>query len=106
VRLAWLLIGSRPVAAAEDVAQDAMAAVYRAFERIDSPSAYLRRGGRQHHSIRYWGGCGPRPRSPEERLRRVLREQAQALDVQPAEWHAHEPKPASSSISPVSPDRS
>ena len=41
VRLAWLLTGSRP--AAEDVAQDAMAAVYRAFERIESPSAYLRR---------------------------------------------------------------
>jgi len=41
VRLAWLLTGSRPVA--EDVAQDAMAAVYRAFERIESPSAYLRR---------------------------------------------------------------
>jgi RNA polymerase sigma factor (sigma-70 family) len=41
VRLAWLLTGSRPVA--EDVAQDAMAAVYCAFERIESPSAYLRR---------------------------------------------------------------
>jgi RNA polymerase sigma factor (sigma-70 family) len=41
VRLAWLLTGSRPVA--EDVTQDAMAAVYRAFERIASPSAYLRR---------------------------------------------------------------
>jgi RNA polymerase sigma-70 factor (sigma-E family) len=41
VRLAWLLTGSRPVA--EDVAQDAMAAVYCAFERIEAPSAYLRR---------------------------------------------------------------
>lgn len=41
VRLAWLLTGSRQ--AAEDVAQDAMAAVYRAFERIEAPSAYLRR---------------------------------------------------------------
>jgi len=41
VRLAWLLTGSRP--AAEDVAQDAMAAVYRAFERIELPGAYLRR---------------------------------------------------------------
>ena len=41
VRLAWLLTGSRPVA--EDVAQDAMAAVYRAFERVESPKAYLRR---------------------------------------------------------------
>jgi RNA polymerase sigma factor (sigma-70 family) len=41
VRLAWLLTGSRPVA--EDVAQDAMAAVYCAFERIASPGAYLRR---------------------------------------------------------------
>jgi len=41
VRLAWLLTGSRPVA--EDVAQDAMAAVCRGFERIELPSAYLRR---------------------------------------------------------------
>jgi RNA polymerase sigma-70 factor (sigma-E family) len=41
VRLAWLLTGSRP--GAEDVTQDAMAAVYRAFERVESPSAYLRR---------------------------------------------------------------
>jgi RNA polymerase sigma-70 factor (sigma-E family) len=41
VRLAWLLTGSRP--GAEDVVQDAMAAVYRAFERIELPSAYLRR---------------------------------------------------------------
>ena len=41
VRLAWLLTGSQPVA--EDVVQDAMAAVYRAFGRVQSPSAYLRR---------------------------------------------------------------
>ncbi len=41
VRLAWLLTGSRP--AAEDVVQDAMSAVNRAFGRIESPSAYLRR---------------------------------------------------------------
>jgi RNA polymerase sigma factor (sigma-70 family) len=41
VRLAWLLCGSR--AAAEDVVQDAMTAVYRSFERVESPAAYLRR---------------------------------------------------------------
>jgi RNA polymerase sigma-70 factor (sigma-E family) len=41
VKLAWLLTGSLPVA--EDVVQDAMAAVYCAFERIESPRAYLRR---------------------------------------------------------------
>lgn len=41
VRLAWLLTGSQPVA--EDVVQDAMAAVYRAFDRVESPGAYLRR---------------------------------------------------------------
>jgi len=41
VRLAWLLTGSQP--GAEDVVQDAMAAVYRAFDRVESPGAYLRR---------------------------------------------------------------
>lgn len=41
VRLAWLLTGSK--AAAEDVVQNAMAEVYRARSRIDSPEAYLRR---------------------------------------------------------------
>lgn len=41
VRLAWLLTGSR--AAAEDVVQDAMTAVFRAFERIECPGAYLHR---------------------------------------------------------------
>ena len=41
VRLAWLLTGSQP--GAEDVVQDAMAAVYRAFDRLESPGAYLRR---------------------------------------------------------------
>jgi RNA polymerase sigma factor (sigma-70 family) len=41
VRLAWLLTGSR--AAAEDVVQDAMTAVYCAFARVESPRAYLRR---------------------------------------------------------------
>ncbi len=50
VRLAWLLTGSRPVA--EDVAQDAMAAVYRAFERVESPSAYLRRA--VVNTVRSW----------------------------------------------------
>lgn len=41
VRLAWLLTGSQP--AAEDVVQDAMAAVYRVFDRVELPGAYLRR---------------------------------------------------------------
>lgn len=41
VRLAWLLTGS--LAAAEDVVQDAMTGLYRAFDRLDSPPAYLRR---------------------------------------------------------------
>jgi RNA polymerase sigma factor (sigma-70 family) len=41
VRLAWLLTGS--LAAAEDVVQDAMTGVYRAFGRIDAPRAYLHR---------------------------------------------------------------
>jgi RNA polymerase sigma factor (sigma-70 family) len=40
VRLAWLVTGSQ--AAAEDVVQDAMTGVYRSFERLESPSAYLR----------------------------------------------------------------
>lgn len=41
VRLAWLLTGSRAVA--EDVVQDAMTGVYRSFERLDAPGAYLHR---------------------------------------------------------------
>jgi RNA polymerase sigma factor (sigma-70 family) len=41
LRLAWLLTGSRP--AAEDVVQEAMTAVYRLFDRIEQPGAYLRR---------------------------------------------------------------
>jgi DNA-directed RNA polymerase specialized sigma24 family protein len=41
VRLAWLL--THDAAAAEDVAQDAFAAVFAVFERVDSPAAYLRR---------------------------------------------------------------
>lgn len=41
VRLAWLLTGSR--AAAEDVVQEAMTGVYRSFDRVESPAAYLRR---------------------------------------------------------------
>lgn len=40
VRLAWLLTGSH--SAAEDVVQDAMTGVYRSFERLTSPAAYLR----------------------------------------------------------------
>lgn len=41
VRLAWLL--THDAAAAEDIAQDAFAAVYSVFERLDTPAAYLRR---------------------------------------------------------------
>jgi RNA polymerase sigma factor (sigma-70 family) len=41
LRLAWLLTGSRP--AAEDVVQDAMTGVYRFFDGIEQPGAYLRR---------------------------------------------------------------
>ncbi len=41
LRLAWLLTNSE--AAAEDIVQDAMASVYRGFDRIDSPAAYLRK---------------------------------------------------------------
>lgn len=41
VRLAWLLTGSQ--AAAEDVVQDAMTGVYRSFEQLRSPDAYLHR---------------------------------------------------------------
>lgn len=41
LRLAWLLTNSE--AAAEDIVQDAMASVYQAFDRIDSPAAYLRK---------------------------------------------------------------
>ncbi len=41
VRLAWLLTGSQ--AGAEDVVQEAMTGVYRSFDRLESPGAYLRR---------------------------------------------------------------
>jgi RNA polymerase sigma factor (sigma-70 family) len=41
LRLAWLLTGSQ--AAAEDIVQDAMTGVYRLFDRVESPAAYLRR---------------------------------------------------------------
>ena len=41
VRLAWLLTGSQSVA--EDAVQDAMTAMYRRFDGINSPRAYLRR---------------------------------------------------------------
>lgn len=41
VQLAWLLTHD-PVAA-EDVAHDAFVALYRAFDRVDEPAAYLRR---------------------------------------------------------------
>lgn len=41
VKLAWLL--THDPAAAEDIAQDALTAVYGAFDRVDNPAAYLRR---------------------------------------------------------------
>jgi RNA polymerase sigma factor (sigma-70 family) len=41
VRLAWLL--TRSASTAEDVAQNAMVAVHRRFDQLDSPSAYLTR---------------------------------------------------------------
>lgn len=41
LRLARLLTGSR--VGAEDVVQDAMTGVFRAYDRLESPSAYLRR---------------------------------------------------------------
>lgn len=41
VRLAWLLVGSRPVA--EDVVHDAFLAVHQRWGGIDNPGAYLRR---------------------------------------------------------------
>jgi RNA polymerase sigma factor (sigma-70 family) len=41
LQLAWLLTSSR--VAAEDVVQDAMTSVFRAYDRIQFPSAYLRR---------------------------------------------------------------
>jgi DNA-directed RNA polymerase specialized sigma24 family protein len=40
VRLAGLLTGSQP--AAEDIVQDAMSAVYRSFDSLAVPEAYLR----------------------------------------------------------------
>jgi hypothetical protein len=52
VRLAGLLTGSQP--AAEDIVQDAMSAVYRAFESQSVPEAYLRRAvvNRAHSWLR------------------------------------------------------
>jgi RNA polymerase sigma factor (sigma-70 family) len=41
VRLAWLLLGE--AGAAEDVVQNAMAAIFLRFEQIDVPAGYLRR---------------------------------------------------------------
>lgn len=41
IRLAWLL--THDAALAEDVVQDAFAAVYNRFDTIDHPAAYLRR---------------------------------------------------------------
>lgn len=41
VQLAWLLTHDRT--AAEDVAHDAFVSLFRAFDRVDDPAAYLRR---------------------------------------------------------------
>jgi RNA polymerase sigma factor (sigma-70 family) len=41
VRLAWLLLGSRP--AAEDAVHDAFLAVHQRWATLDNPGAYLRR---------------------------------------------------------------
>ena len=41
VQLAWLL--THDAAAAEDIAQDAFAAVYGVFDTVDNPGGYLRR---------------------------------------------------------------
>jgi RNA polymerase sigma factor (sigma-70 family) len=58
LRLAWLLTGSR--VGAEDVVQDAMTSVFRTYDRIQFPSAYLRRAvvntakSRQRDERRHW----------------------------------------------------
>jgi RNA polymerase sigma-70 factor (sigma-E family) len=41
VRLAWLLVGTRP--AAEDVVHDAFVAVHQKWGSVDNPGGYLRR---------------------------------------------------------------
>ena len=41
VRLAFLMVGSEPLA--EEIVQDAFAAVYLRWDRLDRPGAYLRR---------------------------------------------------------------
>jgi RNA polymerase sigma factor (sigma-70 family) len=77
VRLAWLLTGSR--AAAEDVVQDAMTGVYRSFDRVESPAAYLRQAVINRAKSR---------RRDEQRRqdRLTLREQSnEAVDVADAE---------------------
>jgi RNA polymerase sigma factor (sigma-70 family) len=74
VRLAWLLTGSRT--AAEDVVQDAMTGVYRAFRRLDEPTAYLRRAVVNR----------ARSRHRDERRRQMLQDRAApAIDVADAE---------------------
>ncbi|MGH3631081.1 MAG: sigma-70 family RNA polymerase sigma factor [Sciscionella sp.] len=76
VRLAWLLTGSQ--AAAEDVVQDAMTGVYRLFERLDAPGAYL------HRAV----VNGARSRSRDERRQRErvarLEREGAAVDVDDA----------------------
>lgn len=41
IRLAWLLTHDK--AAAEDIAHDAFTAVFKRFDRLENPAAYLRR---------------------------------------------------------------
>lgn len=74
MRLAWLLTGSQAVA--EDVVQEAMAAVYRAFARVASPAAYLRRA--VINTAKSWQRDEHRRR---ERLRLLAREERPVFDA-------------------------
>jgi RNA polymerase sigma factor (sigma-70 family) len=71
VRLAWLL--TRSATTAEDVAQDAMVAVHRRFEQLDSPSAYLTRV--------IVNGCGRSRRAAANQLRLVQQLSASSTGV-------------------------
>lgn len=72
VRLAWLLTGSQ--AAAEDVVQDAMTGVYRSFDQLQSPDAYLHRAVVNRARSR-----SRDERRQQERVARLVREHA-AID--------------------------
>jgi RNA polymerase sigma factor (sigma-70 family) len=68
VRSAWLLTGSR--VAAEDVVQDAMTSVFGAYDRIQFPSAYLRRA--------VVNAAKSRERDERRHRKRVLRQERSA----------------------------